>query len=186
MLEVEVKVRILQTDRIPELIKSIMEMGYEDLGTVIDEDMYFSHPCKDFATTDEALRIRKGETPTVTYKGPKVSPKSKTREEIVLEIRDSGIAEELLMSLGFKVVARVYKERRKFSKGSKLLTVDYVPKLGWFAELETLVEVDEGFSALEQKAIDELRKIFVDVEYIRESYLEMLLAKGIDDNSPRS
>ena len=185
MLEVEVKVRILQEDRIPELISVIIGRGYEDLGTFIDEDVYFNHPCKDFATTDEALRIRKAERQTITYKGPKLSSKSKTREEIVLEISDLSKAERLLASLGFKAVGKVYKERRKFSKGDSLLTLDYVPKLGWFAELEILVDDGKKFSDLEQKAIDELRQIFVDVEYVRESYLEMLLGNGVEDNSPR-
>ncbi len=186
MLEVEVKVRILQADRIPELIAKIIERGYEDLGMVIDEDLYFNHPCRDFANTDEALRIRGGERPTLTYKGPKLSAKSKTREEIVVEINDSNNMEKLLVSLGFRIVGRVYKERRKFSKGNALLTIDHVPKLGWFAELETLVESEEDFSQLERKAIDDLKRIFSEVVYIRESYLEMLLENGITDNSPRA
>ncbi|MEM4524643.1 MAG: class IV adenylate cyclase, partial [Archaeoglobaceae archaeon] len=49
-------------------------------------DLYFSHPCRDFAETDEALRIRVEKKIKMTYKGPKVDEETKTREEVNLII----------------------------------------------------------------------------------------------------
>ena len=46
-------------------------------------DTYFSHPARDFAATDEALRIRSIDQENfVTYKGPKLDATTKTRREI--------------------------------------------------------------------------------------------------------
>ena len=45
-------------------------------------------PCRDFAQTDEALRIRTvGDTSFVTYKGPKLDATTKTRRELELPLR---------------------------------------------------------------------------------------------------
>ncbi|HQU42072.1 MAG TPA: class IV adenylate cyclase, partial [Pirellulales bacterium] len=50
-------------------------------------DTYYSHPARDFAATDEALRIRRvGEKASITYKGPKIDSSSKTRQEIEAEL----------------------------------------------------------------------------------------------------
>ena len=52
-----------------------------------EEDLYFAHPSRDFAETDEALRIRrKGDATFITYKGPKVDTTTKTRRELELPL----------------------------------------------------------------------------------------------------
>ena len=62
-----------------------IEARLVELGTRFDEavtqvDRYFAHPARDFARTDEALRIRQvGNACYVTYKGPKVDAATKTR-----------------------------------------------------------------------------------------------------------
>src|SRR4029453_19590505 len=46
-------------------------------------DQYFNHPAREFAVTDEALRLRQvGVENCVTYKGPKIDKSTKTRQEI--------------------------------------------------------------------------------------------------------
>ena len=85
------------------------------LGAGIEQlDRYFAHPCRDFARTDEALRIRQvGPRCFVTYKGPKIDPTTKTRREIELPLSDApeGVAQwtALLEALGFQPVAEVRK-----------------------------------------------------------------------------
>jgi len=55
----------------------------------VEEDIYLNHPCRDFGETDEALRIRRDvEGIRVTYKGRKIDPETKTREEIKIEVDD--------------------------------------------------------------------------------------------------
>jgi len=82
-----------------------------DLGAAISSpheewDLYFVHPVRDFAQTDEALRIRrKKDFYAITYKGPKIDQTTKTRREIELPLGDSEQAArqwvELLIALGF-------------------------------------------------------------------------------------
>src|SRR5438046_2583453 len=48
-----------------------------------EADHYFNAPDRDFAQTDEALRVRRsGSYNCVTYKGPKLEAQTKTRTEI--------------------------------------------------------------------------------------------------------
>src|SRR5437868_7119625 len=80
-------------------------------------DHYFRHPCRDFAQTDEALRLRNvGSDNFITYKGPKIDPTSKTRRELELPLSTGSETverfTELLGALGFKPVATVSKQRR--------------------------------------------------------------------------
>src|SRR3954453_3813078 len=112
-------------------------------------DLYFSHPCRDFSKTDEALRIRTvGERSFVTFKGPKIDTTTKTRHEIELPLdagdRDGAKFGELLDSLGFKPVAVVRKRRRKFEiefDGLKVEgALDDVQHVGQYVELELMAE----------------------------------------------
>ncbi|MEZ6108510.1 MAG: class IV adenylate cyclase [Pirellulaceae bacterium] len=48
-------------------------------------DYYYNHPARDFRETDEAFRIRvSGEDLNLTYKGPRLDSRIKTRSEIEL------------------------------------------------------------------------------------------------------
>ena len=81
-------------------------------------DTYYAHPSRDFAQTDEALRIRQIGTATwITYKGPKVDTSTKTRREIELPLSEdpklAGDWAGLLKALGFMPVGQVHKIRRK-------------------------------------------------------------------------
>ena len=81
-------------------------------------DLYFAHPPRDFARTDEALRLRrKGEANYITYKGPKIDATTKTRREIELPLAagPESLASwtALLEAVGFRPVAEVRKSRRK-------------------------------------------------------------------------
>ena len=69
-------------------------------------DRYFAHPSRDFARTDEALRLRRiGEFNFITYKGPKLDATTKTRREIEIGLADgqqaATDAAELLAAIGF-------------------------------------------------------------------------------------
>src|SRR5262245_15405794 len=72
--------------------KAALIARLQERGAILDEpieqsDQYFTHPCRDFATTDEALRIRVvGDKSFVTYKGPKLDTTTKTRREIELPL----------------------------------------------------------------------------------------------------
>ena len=69
-----------------------VEAGLAALGAGIsapreEVDLYFAHPARDFAATDEALRLRlTGLQGSITYKGPKIDAVTKTRREIELPL----------------------------------------------------------------------------------------------------
>jgi adenylate cyclase class 2 len=148
----------------------------------VEADHYFNAPDRDFARTDEALRIRRvGNSNRVTYKGPKRDLHTKTRTEIEVPLADGPQAAEdfaqLLTHLGYRPVAVVRKQRRSFHlerEGFPLeVTLDEVEKVGTFAELEIVVteeQLDNARSVLLRTA-QELGLTASE----RRSYLQMLL-----------
>ncbi len=70
--------------------------GVEVSSPQTEIDTYYAHPSRDFAQTDEALRIRQiGSATWITYKGPKGDRTTKTRREIVMPLSaDPGLVNE--------------------------------------------------------------------------------------------
>jgi adenylate cyclase class 2 len=148
----------------------------------LEVDLYFAHPAKDFARTDEALRIRTvGAANYVTYKGPKIDRTTKTREEIELPLPGGpqGYADgrRLLEAIGFRPVAEVRKRRRKAKiawQGRMVeASLDEVDSLGTFVELELIASADDLESA--QESILHLAAALGLSGSERRSYLELLL-----------
>src|SRR5712692_7469076 len=142
MLEVEMKFPVAG---FAVLERRLAEWGARGDAPRQDADHYFSAPDRDFARTDEALRLRRiGAANFVTYKGPKRDAQTKTRTEIEVAIAEGSHAAEefarLLQKLGYRPVRKVRKHRRIFrwERGGYGLEVclDDVDGLGHFAELE--------------------------------------------------
>ncbi len=156
-----------------------------------EEDLYFAHPARDFAKTDEALRIRrKGDATFITYKGPKVDTTTKTRREIELPLpSDEKTPEQwttLLEVLGFRQVAMVRKSRRKagvlWDNHMVEGCLDNVEGLGCFVELELVVEEDKLDVA--RHIIASLAESLELRRSERRSYLELLLEKTSAEQAP--
>ena len=65
----------------------MIELGATIEPPVVQVDQYFAHPARDFAQTDEALRLRRvGKQNFITYKGSKIDATTKTRREIELPL----------------------------------------------------------------------------------------------------
>ena len=147
-------------------------------------DTYYAHPSRDFAETDEALRIRRvGSSAWITYKGPKVDTTTKTRREIELPLSadselDDGWA-SLLEALGFAPVAEVHKIRRKATvpwQGRNVeAALDDVTDVGTFVELELMADESELQAA--RDCIASLAQALGLQESERRSYLELLLVR---------
>jgi len=169
-MEVEIKAKIENRNEFEEKLTS---MGAEFIREVVEEDEYFNHPCRDFASTDEALRIRNDGT--LTYKGPRVDKDTKSREELNLKIGNMNEARALLISLGFKPVAKVIKRRRYYKIDNITISLDNVPELGDFVEVECIGD----YEPCREEVLDMAKKLGLE-EFIRKSYLELLLeAKGV-------
>jgi adenylate cyclase class 2 len=148
-------------------------------------DLYFAHPVRDFAQTDEALRIRRvGEDCFITYKGSKIDPATKTRREIELPLAGGAAAlarwTELLTALGFRSVAEVAKRRQtwhlKWEGREVEVALDEVGPLGTFVELE--ISADEAEVEPARRCLASLAaKLGLELSE-RRSYLELLLGKS--------
>jgi adenylate cyclase class 2 len=150
-------------------------------GRVRQVDTYFDAPHRDFAETDEALRLRREhrdgvETAKLTYKGPLVEAESKTREEHEVEVDDGGEAEAIAEGIGFTPAATVEKDREFYSVDGYTVTLDTVTGLGSFVEVET--EVQDDVEPAREGAKTVLRRLGLDPErQVRTSYLGLLLAE---------
>ncbi len=164
------------------------DSGPPGQGTIRQIDSYFNHPARDFARTDEALRLRRvGEANFITYKGPKLDQATKTRREIELPLAGGAAAAEqyaeLLEALGFRRVAEVRKQRRLLEIPWEGCTIeaalDDVAGLGTFLELELSAEgAADGPEVQAAKArIASLAAALKLERSERRSYLELLLAQ---------
>lgn len=184
MHEVEVKAVLLLDDDLEEMDrkverseKMILEAGGIPRKVVEQVDIYLSHPARNFSETDEAFRIRVEDEGVVklTYKGPKVSERSKSRieKEVVLDVDDLDRFREVFSYLGFTEVMSVIKERRIYDLDGIEVDLDKVTGLGVFCELELRSEDIEG---PENRLIETMKELgWTDLE--RRSYLELLLEK---------
>ena len=170
------------TSTTPTSSVGLRAIGAEAGHEVEQEDVYLAHPSRDFAETNEALRLRRdGASNRVTYKGPKRGGPTKTREEIEIAFADGtdamGQMTRLFGLLGFRPVATVRKARRSFhlERGGRAVdvTLDRAEGLGDFAEVETLAGPDDLAGA--QAAVQAMAKELGLVEVEPRSYLRMHL-----------
>ena len=178
MIEVEIKAKIND----PGSIRSNLEkLGCIHFDNQIQSDTYYnaSEGGRDFARTDEALRIRRiGEISFITYKGPKIHTLSKSRKEIEIEIKDPTGAAEMFTALGFTQVMTVIKSRDIYRLDQYEISLDNVKGLGDFLEIETTAEFESEVPTKVDSIFGLLAELDLKQEdTITKSYLELLLEK---------
>jgi adenylate cyclase class 2 len=180
MLEVEMKFPVGDW---ANLVRQLAAWGAKKLETRREQDHYFNGPDRDFARTDEALRIRRvGSANFLTYKGPKLDAQTKTRTEIEVPLAPGHDAAEaltqLLVHLGYRHVAEVEKHRQTMQtekQGFVLeICLDEVKDVGRFVELEILAPDDQLEKARKVMLVTAAELGLNNSE--RRSYLELLLA----------
>lgn len=172
-----------------EVRTALARLGARFRPAVEQCDRYFAHPSRDFARTDEALRLRReGHDVAITWKGPRLGTAGKSRREIELPLapRDERAPvtatleafTELLEALGFHRVREVAKVRlpaRLPWHGTEIeVAIDTVAGLGDYLELELLAREGEVPLALESLASLAAELGIRTPE--RRSYLELLMA----------
>lgn len=186
MYEVEVKVRA-DHDTVRERLH---DTDATRVNRVIQVDTYYDAPHKDFAATDEALRLREeslydGDIDSIveaetrlTYKGPLVDEESKTRREYETGVDDRETMDAICAAVGFDPAATVEKERERFELDGYTISLDAVSGLGEFVEVE--VEVESDIETAREGAFSVMATLGLDPdEQIRTSYLGLLL--GADE-----
>ncbi len=146
--EVELKFRTGDWDTIRDRLNTL---GAVRGTTVRQEDTYFAHPSRNFAETDEALRIRRIDSHNrLTYKGPLIDSHTKTRHEVEIPFAEGPAAshdlEFALTSLGFEPFHRVLKTRTtlhlRWEECDTEIALDEIDGLGRFIEIEATADAD--------------------------------------------
>lgn len=179
MYEVEVKVPAPH-DPVRERLD---DLEADPLGAVDQVDTYYDHPTRDFAETDEVLRLRResprdegDEVAVLTYKGPRVDDRSKSRQEVETGLDDPAATDGILHALGFDAAATVEKSRERYALDGFVIALDEVAGLGQFVEVEAEGEV-AAIETLREGAFEVCRALDLDPdESVRTSYLGLLLA----------
>lgn len=185
--EVEIKFRV-NNITLSEFERQLQQRfgGTKFSDPVTESDSFFQHPCRNFIQTDECLRLRNRlfsdgtSKHFLTYKGPKIDTRTKTRQEIELPITEPESLENLLLALGFYPSASVRKYRRRMALTHEHRHVEIV-----FDTLPDLPESARSFIEMETisttEEIDECRKLILRLadqlglsEPIRDSYLKLV------------
>lgn len=89
MYEVEQKYPVVDPAAFEARLRSAGAAWHGDVEQV---DRYFGHPSRDFAATDEALRLRStSDGVVITWKGPRLDAAAKTRREIELPLTEAAV-----------------------------------------------------------------------------------------------
>lgn len=187
MYEVELKLRA-EHDAVRDRLAAT-DAGHA--GRIEQRDTYYQAPDRDFAATDEALRVRVespgsdsdsgdgSERTLLTYKGPLVDEDSKSRREAETPVDDAEALAAILEGLGYEPTATVQKTRDRYRLAGCAVVLDRVEGLGEFVEVETEAdrETDAALAAARERAVEVLERLELDPdEQIRTSYLGQLLA----------
>ena len=176
MIEVEVKAKI---NSFEEMRGKLNKINAIKVKTEHQEDRYFNSPVKDFAQTDEALRIRETKSEDkhdlfITYKGPKIDAKSKTREEVEMEIEDADKCSKIFENLGFKEVRTVVKDREYYKYENYEISLDNVHGLDPYMEIEISLDDDSDYTKAQESIFELFEKLGITYGFERTSDLELL------------
>ena len=177
--EIEIKVRV---EALEPIEAKLIENNAELIADQDEHDVYYNAPHKDFAETDEALRLRyvnnqkcgKIMLPCITYKGPKVGREGfKAREEIIVDLSSGEDFAVLLEKIGYRRTAAVDKHRKIYRVPNAIVTLDEIPGVGVFSEIEAAAELSEHEAV---SVIDKIAEMAgITGERLTKSYLEIVL-----------
>ena len=173
MTEIEAKLKV---DSLQETERKLAELGAEFLAEQLQTDYHFDDADTTLTKTDRCLRLRKqmvekSESFFLTYKSAKEKSNLKKRQEIEFEISDADSARKLLSALGYVQALIVEKKRRLWQLGDCEVSLDQLPLLGDFVEIEG---TDEEKIIAVQKSLG-----LTDLPHITESYASLVAKKQI-------
>lgn len=148
--EIEIKFRIDAPDALRERIAAF---GGRFMARVAEHNRIFDTPdgrllaggcalrvrdCRPLKTTAPASQHLAPGAPaaTITFKGPRAPGPVKDREEHETTVGDADTAAAILNELGFRERLCYEKRRETWRLDDCEVTLDELPQLGWFAEIE--------------------------------------------------
>lgn len=168
------------------LRRRLGELGARCAGRVFETNHIFDTPDRRLLQADCGLRLRecgslaaRGESgpafppALLTYKGPREVGDLKSRAEFETPVEDPAALVAILEQLNFSEVVVYQKRREAWHLGQCEVTLDELPKLGWWVEIE-------GPNA---KAIAQARRQLglLDATAVRETYVELAATHGEAD-----
>ena len=172
MIELEVKARINSFKEMEEKLESIGAVKSKE---EFQEDIYFASPIVDFGQTDEALRIRTTNNNTfITYKGPKLNDKAKTRKEVEMTIESASKARDIFEEVGFTAARVVRKNRQYYTYENFEISLDDVEGLPPYMEIEISLDDGQDYSQAQEKIFELFEKLGITDGFERTSYMELL------------
>ena len=180
--EVEQKYR---TEGHDDVVDRLHQLGASGGERVEHDDVYLNHPSRNFADTNEALRLRSADRGNaLTYKGPKRGGPTKTREEIEVPFADGpearGQLTRVFEALGFGQVAEIRKSRTTYRltcEGREVeVALDVAEDLGTFVEVETIAEGDADLPQAQRVVVNLAARLGLSALEPR-SYLRMALER---------
>lgn len=172
MIEVEVKAKI---DNFKDIEDKLEKIGALKTKRESQEDIYFKSPIVDFKKTDEALRIRTTNNNTfITYKGPKLNKKAKTRKEVEMIIEDATKASDIFEEIGFTKALTVKKTRQYYEYKDFEISLDDVEGLTPYMEIEIALEDGTDYSEAQRRIFEMFEKLGITEGFETTSYLELL------------
>ncbi len=164
----------LMVDSLQEIAEKLTLLGAEFIEEQMQKDHYFDDADSSLLKTDRCLRVRSSVTGQdekifLTYKGPKEKTDLKKRQEIELELADSGAAGKLLSVLGYKNALAVEKKRFLWRLDDCLVALDNLSSFGNFVEIE-------GPNEEKIKSVQESLGL-QHFSHIHESYASLILNK---------
>lgn len=143
--EIEAKFRLVDADALRQRLGAC---GAERVNAVREHNSILDTPDRQLLGRGCGLRIRAAEPleapgprrVTLTYKGPREPGLQgqgiKARQEIETAVADDVCLAALFARLGFAPVLCYEKRRETWRLGSAEITLDELPQLGWFVEIE--------------------------------------------------
>lgn len=169
--EIETKLKV---DSLGEVVERLAEAGAEFVREQVERDSYFDDEKGTLKSGDRALRVRRqvseqSETIVLCYKGPKAVDDFKKRDEVEVEVGDWQSTEQVLLGLGYEKVLTFEKRRRVWRLDDCVVTLDELPLLGSFVEIE---------GPGDEKIGDVQRRLGLgDLRHIQDSYACLMDAK---------
>lgn len=168
-LEIEAKFRLAD----PEAMrKTLRQAGARPLGSLLEHNVYFDRPDGSLRRNDCGLRLRTERASDdksqslLTYKGPRQSGQLKIRREEELTVDSADAAQAILKGLGFEPTLSFQKRRENHRLGGASISLDELPELGFFLEIEA---GDECTVAVAREALH-----LEDEPTITETYLALV------------
>jgi predicted adenylyl cyclase CyaB len=142
--EIEAKVRVSDAAAVE---RAVAALGAEYGGAWVEVDAFFEHPDRRLLDGDSALRMRISQpldetarrlqrAAMLTYKGPREPGRLKVRAEHQVNVPDPAAMREILRGLDYSEAFSYEKRRRRWRFEDAEITLDELPLLGFFVEVE--------------------------------------------------